>query len=78
MLTGVPLPPIPVYGPASAMPHGVADPQQPVLQGVAGAKATGHHVDSLNRNPARKPTHAGNPIHVLMQFLSSGCLWNEQ
>ncbi len=68
-MTGVPLPQIPVYHTASVMPH--ADPQQPVLQGVAGARASGHHVDPLDRSPVRKPTHAGNPVHVLMQFLSS-------
>ncbi len=53
------------------MPHGVAGPQQPVLQGVAESMATWDHVDPFDRNPLRKPTHAGNPVHVLMQFLSS-------
>ncbi len=64
----------PVYHTASVMPQGVrvADSQQPVLQGVAGSMATGHHVDQWDHTPVRKPpTHAGNPVHVLMQFLSS-------
>ncbi len=78
-LTGVPLQQTPVYQrpvqhTASVMPHGAAGPQQPVLQGVAESKPSGH-MDPLDRNPVRKPTHAGNPVRVLMQFLSNLSLW---
>ncbi len=74
-LTGTPVPQIPVLHTASVVPQGVADSQQPVLQGVAGSMATGHHMDPLDRNPVRKPTPAGNPVRVLMQFLSNLSLW---